>query len=228
MESSIFLSRDVHPRDPALEDALARIYDDGTPALPVRTGGSKCTSPSIAVLGQADTDTGPPHHATYVPRAFPESGLGVIGESIIERSPESVELRVDFRWRVCQGLRERQRRMAEITAPRHRMSLRAVGTFSNGRVSIAGIPGWRKRTQGVCKISGNRGRDRIKAGLSERLYVPESFREESKARSPSDGGAGRGPSCPRRCPVQDGLVQGEYKTEKTSPSDTQGMAQART
>ena len=69
-------------------------------------------------------DRGSQHHATcasYEPE-LGQSGLGeLIGETIIEHSPELVELRVDFplarvRWMVIAGGAAEE--VAEINAPR--------------------------------------------------------------------------------------------------------------
>ena len=103
MEEERFLikGRTYTSRDPVLQDALASVYD--TPERP------RC----LCVLGGIEMyvakhrlhvvkrmpDTGSQHHATcvsYEPE-FGQSGLGqLMGDSIIKRSPEWVELHVDF------------------------------------------------------------------------------------------------------------------------------------
>ena len=88
-------------RDPALQDALARVYD--SPERP------RCMCQCVGIemyvakhrlyVVKRMPDTGHQHHATcvsYEPE-LGQSGLGeLIGEAIIERSPELIELCVDF------------------------------------------------------------------------------------------------------------------------------------
>src|SRR5207302_3256794 len=118
-----------------------------------------------------------------------QSGLGeLIGESIIERSPDSIELRVAFALSRLPGrtcVREVVQESADINAPRHRMSLRAVMHFLFER---AGFNRWYpamegKRTQAVLHKYLLEAADGIQmkgVTLSERLYVAEQFHEEQK------------------------------------------------
>ena len=88
-------------RDPALQDALARVYT--TPERPrcmcVRGGIEMYVAKHRRYVVKRMPNSGHEHHptcASYEPE-LGQSGLGeLIGESIIEHSPESVELRVDF------------------------------------------------------------------------------------------------------------------------------------
>src|SRR6202795_3890973 len=88
-------------RDPALQDALARVYDGPErPRCMCQRGGIEMyVAKHRHYVVKRMPDSGHRHHATcasYEPE-LGQSGLGeLIGESIIEHSPESVELRVDF------------------------------------------------------------------------------------------------------------------------------------
>lgn len=180
--------------DTQLQDALARIYE--TPERPrcmcVRCGVEMYVARHRQYVVKRMPGTGSNHHPacpSYEPE-YGQSGLGeLMGESVIERSPESVELRVAFPLTRVPGRsipRGEPAPPAEINAPRHRMSLRAVMHYLFER---AGFNRWYptmegKRSQGVIhkylmeaaaeiEMKGER--------LSERLYVPEQFSDERKA-----------------------------------------------
>ena len=113
----------------------------------------------------------------------------MMGASVIDRSPELVELRVDFPFARVPGRtvgRGERREPAEVCAPRHRMSLRAVMHFLFER---AGMNRWYpamegKRNQGVLhKYLTEAAEEVMTKGLrlSERLYVPEPFSEATKS-----------------------------------------------
>src|SRR3984893_15714391 len=106
--------------DSQLQDALARIYD--TPERPrcmcVRGGIEMYVAKHRLFVVKRMPDTGHQHHArcaSYEPE-LGQSGLGeLIGEAIIEHSPESVELRVAFPLARVPG-RVFLRRAAQATA----------------------------------------------------------------------------------------------------------------
>src|ERR1700687_2137324 len=145
-------------RDPALQDALTRVYE--TPERPrcmcQRDGIEMYVAKHRLYVVKRMPGTGHQHHATcvsYEPE-LGQSGLGeLVGEAIIEHSPESIELCVDFPLSRVPGrtaARGAAQDLAEINAPRHRMSLRAVTHFLFER---AGFNRWYpamegKRTQG--------------------------------------------------------------------------------
>jgi hypothetical protein len=177
--------------DPELQEALAGVYD--TPERPrclcVRGGIEMYVAKHRRYVVKRMPDRGHRHHATcasYEPE-LGQSGLGeLIGESIIEHSPESVELRVDFPLARIPGrafVRRAAQEPAEVNAPRHRMSLRAVMHFLFER---AGFNRWYpamagKRTQGVMHKYLMEAADGIQTKgvtLSERLYIPEQFHEQ--------------------------------------------------
>jgi len=235
VEAQQFLIQDrtYAARDPALQDALARIY--ATPERPrclcVRGGIEMYVAKHRRYVVKRMPNGGHEHHptcASYEPE-LGQSGLGeLIGESIIEHSPESVELRVDFALARAPGrafVRGAALEPAEINAPRHRMSLRAVMHFLFER---AGFNRWYpamagKRTQGVMHkylLEAAEGIQIKGTTLSERLYVPEQFHEEHKyeiaerrrrkltvLQSPEDD-----------VQFKMALILGEYKTEEASAS----------
>ena len=121
--------------DPGLQDALAQVY--GSPERPR----CLCVSGGIEmyIARHADyivkrmPDTGHLHHPTC-PSFEPEpgmSGLGeLIGDAIIEHTPDQVEVRTDFAMSRLPGKAvprgEAVIDPAEVNAPRKRMSLRAL------------------------------------------------------------------------------------------------------
>ncbi|MEP7346575.1 MAG: DUF1173 family protein [Gemmatimonadaceae bacterium] len=234
MEEQRFLIQDktFTARDPVLQDALARVYD--TPERPrclcVPGGIEMYVAKHRQHVAKRMPGTGPQHHATC-PSFEPEvgqSGLGeLMGESIIERSPESFELRVDFPLARIPGrasVRRAAQEPAEINVPRHRMSLRAVMHFLFER---AGFNRWTpamegKRTQGVLHkylLEAAEGIRTKGVMLSERLYVPEPFHDERR----SEIAERRRGKLAVLQSLDDGiqfkmaLVLGEYKGDEASP-----------
>src|ERR1700730_5984504 len=225
-------SRTYLAGDPELQDALAGVYD--TPERPrcmcVRGGIEMYVAKHRLYVVKRMPDTGHQHHArcaSYEPEPG-QSGLGeLIGESIIEHSPEAVELRVAFPLARVPGrafVRRAAQEPAEINAARHRMSLRAVMHFLFQR---AGFNRWYpamegKRTQGVIHRYLMEAAEGIRTkgvNLSERLYIPEQFHEQRRTeiaerrrsklavlQSPEDG-----------VQFKMALVIGEYKGAEASP-----------
>lgn len=184
--------------DPQLQDALARVYDspERPRCLCVQGGVEMYVARHRLFILKRMPNTGAQHHPTCPSfESEPQqSGLGeLMGEAIIEHSPDSVELRVDFPLaRTC----IRGRRAAaiepgdpsEVTATRRRMSLRALMHFLFER---AGFNRWTpamegKRNQGVLHKYLTEAADDVKTKglpLSERLYVPEPFSEATQAQT---------------------------------------------
>jgi hypothetical protein len=177
------------------QEALGRIHE--TPERPrcmcIRGGVEMYVARHRQYVVKRMPGTGSRHHPTcacYEPE-YGQSGLGeLMGDAVIERSPESVELRVDFPLTRVPGKaipRGEAVPPAEINAPRHRMSLRAVMHFLFER---AGFNRWYpamegKRSQAVIHKYLMEAAEEIEmkgARLSERLYVPEQFSEECKTK----------------------------------------------
>lgn len=179
--------------DTRLQDALARVYE--TPERPrcmcVQGGVEMYVAKHRQYVVKRMPGTGGEHHpscASYEPE-YGLSGLGeLIGDAVIERSPELVELRVDFPLARVQGRpfpRGDPMQPTDVSVPRRRMSLRAVMHYLFER---AGFNRWYpamegKRSQAVIhKYLTEAAADIEMKGvrLSERLYVPEQFNEERK------------------------------------------------
>jgi hypothetical protein len=218
--------------DPGLQHALGLVYE--TPERPrcicMRGGIEMYVAKHRQYVVKRMPNTGQSHHPScpsYEPE-IGQSGLGeLIGESIIESSPDSIELRVDFplsRVAGRTGVRDATREPAEINATRHRMSLRAVMHFLFER---AGFNRWYpamegKRTQWVMHkhlLEAAYGIRTKGVTLSERLYVPEQFHEEQKSEIAERR---RRKLAVLRSPEDDGrfkmaLALGEYKSDQPSP-----------
>ncbi|MCU6435308.1 DUF1173 domain-containing protein [Undibacterium sp. Jales W-56] len=218
--------------DERLQDALARVYD--TPERPrcmcVPGGIEMYVARHRLYVVKRMPETGTRHHASCpsYESELHQSGLGeLMGESIIEHSAESVELRVDFPLVRMPGRtvpRGEPSEPSEVSVPRRRMSLRAVMHFLFER---AGMNRWTpkmegKRNQGVLhRYLMEAAEDVTTKGvrLSERLYVPEPFSEATKSRA-----AERRRSKLALLQAPDGesqfrmaLVLGEFKCSEATP-----------
>ena len=234
MEDQRFLinGRMYTSRDAALQEALARLYNmpDRARCMCKHGGIDMYVAKHRLYVVKRMPGTGAQHHATcpsYEPE-YGQSGLGqLMGQSIIERSPDCVELHVDFPLARAPGraiARSAPQGLAEISAPRHRMTLRAVMHFLFER---AGFNRWTpamqgKRTQAVLHrylLEAAEGVETKGVRLFERLYVPEQFREERKTEIAERR---RGRLAILQAPEDDvhfkmALVIGEYKGEESSP-----------
>lgn len=234
MEEQRFLisGRTYVLHDPRLQDALAGVYEtsERPRCMCIRDGIEMYVAKHRRYVVKRMPETGPRHHPTcpsYEPE-LSESGLGeLMGDSIIERSPDCVELRVDFPLAHAPGralVRRAPQELAEINPTAHRMSLRALMHFLFER---AGFNRWTpamegKRTQAVLHrylLEAADGIETKGVRLSERLYVPEQFREERKTEIAERR---RGRLAILQAPEDDvhfkmALVIGEYKCDEPSP-----------
>jgi len=137
------------------------------------------------------------HHHPACPSFEPEarqSGLGeLLGQAVIEHTPDSVELHVDFPMERSPGRavsRGEPHPPGDVRVPRKRMSLHALTHYLFER---AGFNRWTpamagKRGQGVIhKYLGEAACDlRLKGRrLADRLYVPEPFHQATHAEAAS-------------------------------------------
>lgn len=196
MESTRYLikGRTYVAADPALQDALARIY--GSQVRPrcmcVSGGVEMYIARHAEYVVKRMPDTGHQHHPTCPSFELEPgtSGLGeLLGEAIIEHSPDQVEVRTDFAMSRMPGKAvprgEAVSDPADVHAPRKLMSLRALLHYLYER---AGFNRWYpamegRRNQGVLhKYLSEAARGVLLKGvtLDERLYVPEPFRAERK------------------------------------------------
>jgi len=227
IKGRMFLSTDT-----TLQEALASIYE--TPERPrclcVRGGVEMYVAKHRSYLVKRMPGTGN-QHLPSCPSFEPEwshSGLGeLMGDAVIEHSPESIEIRVDFALARMPGKsvpRGEQSVPSEIHAPRHRMSLRALLHFLWEK---AGFNRWypamvNKRSQGVIRKYLLEAADEVETKgirLSERLYIPEPFNEERKAEIAERR---REKLAVLHAPEDDAqykmaIVIGEFKSVETSP-----------
>ena len=195
METSRYFvkGRSFMASDLGLQDALARIYDttERPRCMCIPGGVPMYVAKHRQYVVKRMPETGSKHHpscSAYEPECG-TSGLGeLMGEAVIEHSPEQIEVRVDFPFARVPGKaipKGEPIDPAEIHAPRRRMSLRALLHLLYER---AGFNRWYpamdgRRNQGVIhKYLCEAASDVLVKGapLSERLYVPEPFRLEHK------------------------------------------------
>ena len=176
--------------DAALQDVLAQVYESSErPRCMCVPGGIEMyVARHAEFVIKRMPGTGHRHHPicnSIEPEAA-LSGLGeLIGEAIVEHAPEQVELRTAFPLARVPGRPVAHGELtddpASISAPRKRMSLRAVLHFLYDR---AGFNRWcpamdGRRSQAViCRYLTAAARGVIVRGgtLEERLFVPEQFR----------------------------------------------------
>ena len=137
-------------------------------------------------------DTGTEHRPTCPSYELPasESGLGeVLGEAIIERGPDSVELRLDFpltRRIGRSSAAEELHPPGEVTMARKQLSLRGLLHYLWER---AGFNRWYPRMQGkrsywVLRKFLLQASEEVETKglpLAERLFIPESFSKDQAA-----------------------------------------------
>src|SRR5450755_2998579 len=180
--------------DPGLQEALARIY--GTPARPrclcIAEGVEMYVSKFRDFVIKRMPETGEEHRPTCPSYDLPasESGLGeVLGEAIIERGPDGVELRLDFPLtrRIGRSFATADPRpLGEVTVARKTLSLRGLLHYLWQR---AGFNRWYPRMQGkrsywvLRKFLLEASEEVETKGLRlvERLFIPESFAQDQAA-----------------------------------------------
>src|SRR5208283_1086717 len=174
--------------DPGLQEALARVY--GTPARPrclcIAEGVEMYVSKFRDFVIKRMPETGAEHRPICPSYELPatESGLGeVLGEAIIERGSEGVELRLDF------PLTRRVGRSFAATAPqppgevtvaRKQLSMRGLLHYLWER---AGFNRWYPRMEGkrsywvLRKFLLQASEEVTTKGLrlAERVFIPEQF-----------------------------------------------------
>ena len=178
-----------------LQSALASVYD--TPGRPrclcVPGGVEMYVAKHRYYVVKRMPDTGCRHHPlcnSFAPESG-QSGLGeLMGEAVIERSPDSLEVRLDFPLARVSGKGIKAipggelKEPSVVKAPRHRrLSLRALlhllwerAGFNRWHPAMAG-----RRSQAVIRKFITEAACEIEAKgipLAERLYVPEQFQED--------------------------------------------------
>ena len=181
-------------QDPGLQEALARVH--GTPARPrclcVAEGVEMYVSKFSDFVIKRMPETGAEHRPTCPSYELPasESGLGeVLGEAIIERGQEGVELRLDFPLtrRVGRSFAAASPQSpAQVTVVRKALSLRGLLHYLWER---AGFNRWYPRMQGkrsywvLRKFLLHASEEVETKGLrlAERVFIPENFSCEQAA-----------------------------------------------
>ena len=174
--------------DPGLQEALARVY--GTPARPrclcIAQGVEMYVSKFSDFVIKRMPETGADHRPTCPSYELPasESGLGeVLGEAIIERGQEGVELRLNFPLtrRIGRSVAIADRKLpAEVTVARKQLSLRGLLHYLWER---AGFNRWYPRMQGKRSywvlrkflIQASEEVETKGLRLAERVFIPEQF-----------------------------------------------------
>lgn len=180
---------------PQLQDALAEVY--GTPERPrcmcVEGGVDMYVAKLRQYVVKRMPGTGTKHHPScdsFEPD-YGESGLGaLIGEAVVARGADLVELHLDFPLSLRPGRRPEPAPAsdaipAEVKIPKQRMSLRALMHFLFER---AGFNRWYpamlgKRNQQVLHkyLTEAAGEIQTKGmRLSERLLVPEMYADSRR------------------------------------------------
>jgi hypothetical protein len=180
--------------DPGLQEALARIYE--TPVRPrclcVGGGVEMYVSKFIEFVIKRMPDTGTEHRPTCPSYELPasESGLGeVLGEAIIERGPDGVELRLDFPLtrRIGHSFAAKEPQpTGEVTVARKALSLRGLLHYLWER---AGFNRWYPRMQGkrsywVLRKFLLQASEEVETKglrLAERVFIPENFSKDHVA-----------------------------------------------
>ena len=179
--------------DPELQAALARVHEspERPRCLCIAGGVEMYVARHRQFVVKRMPGSGMRHHpgcASYEPDAQ-LSGLGeLVGEAVLEPTPGSFELQVNFPWVRVHGRavpRGEPDEPVEVVVARRRMSLRALMHFLFER---AGISRWSpgmlgKRNQGVLHKYLMEAADSVTVRgltLAERLYVPEPFTEAGR------------------------------------------------
>ena len=177
---------------PALQAALANVY--GTDERPrsqcVEQGVEMYVAQHAQLVIKRMPGTGPAHHPscpTYEPPAS-ESGLGdLLGEAVIERGPERVEVRLDFPLAHVTVARPAQAAPApsqSVSAAQRRLSMRGLlhllwdrAGFSRWSPRMEGKRNWFVVRKYLLEAAGEI--DAKGAPLAGRLFIPEPFRPDA-------------------------------------------------
>lgn len=177
---------------PALQAALAEVYatDERPKCLCVERGVEMYVAQHAQLVIKRMPGTGPSHHPSCPSYDAPagETGLGdLLGEAVIERGPERVEVRLDFPLSHVTVARPAQSAPApsqSVSATPRRLSMRGLLHLLWDR---AGFTRWSPRMEGkrtwfVLRkylLEAAAEIDAKGAPLSSRLFIPESFRPDA-------------------------------------------------
>jgi hypothetical protein len=177
---------------PALQAALAEVYggDERPRCLCVERGVEMYVAQHSQLVIKRMPGTGPAHHPSCPSYDAPasETGLGdLLGEAIIERGPDRVEVRLDFplsHVSVPRPARAAPAPSQSVSAAQRRLSMRGLLHLLWDR---AGFARWSPRMEGkrtwfvvrkyLLEAAGEI--DAKGAPLASRLFIPEPFRSDA-------------------------------------------------
>jgi len=182
------------PHDPGLQEALARVY--GTPARPrclcIDGGVEMYVSRFHEFVIKRMPESGTEHALTCPSYELPpgDSGLGqLLGEAIIDRGADGIELRLDFPLTRRTGRAAAVRdapSVSDVTVARKQLSLRGLlhylweqARFNRWYPRMQG-----KRSYAVVRKFLLRACEQVETKglrLSERVFIPEPFQRDHAA-----------------------------------------------
>jgi Protein of unknown function (DUF1173) len=178
--------------DPKLQEALASVHE--TPTRPkclcVKNGVEMYVSKFRQFVVKRMPETGSKHHVScpsYEPPVS-ESGLGyVIGEAVIEKAPDLIEVRLDFpltRYDVRAAERGEPCESGSVSGSRKRLGIRGLlhllwdrAQFNRWHPRMENKRSWwvvRKHLIEAAAETEVQGKK-----LSERLFIPEPFKADA-------------------------------------------------
>lgn len=177
---------------PALQATLAEVYgtEERPKCLCVERGVEMYVAQHAQLVIKRMPGTGPSHHPSCPSYEAPagETGLGdLLGEAVIERGPERVEVRLDFPLSHVTVARAAQAAPApsqSVSATPRRLSMRGLLHLLWDR---AGFTRWSPRMEGKRNwfvlrkylLEAAAEIDAKGAPLASRLFIPEPFRPDA-------------------------------------------------
>ena len=176
---------------PGLQAALTEVYgtDERPRCLCVDRGIEMYVAQHAQLVVKRMPGTGPAHHPSCPSYEAPasETGLGdLLGEAVIERGPERVEVRLDFPLSHVSVPRPAQAPSApsqSVSAAQRRLSMRGLlhllwdrAGFSRWTPRMEGKRSWFVIRKYLLEAAGEI--DAKGAPLASRLFIPEPFRPD--------------------------------------------------
>jgi len=174
---------------PALQAALTEVYgtDERPKCLCIERGIEMYVAQHAQLVIKRMPGTGPAHHPSCPSYEAPasETGLGdLLGEAVIERGPERVEVRLDFPLSHVSVPRPAQATPApsqSVSAAQRRLSMRGLlhllwdrAGFSRWSPRMEGKRSWAVVRKYLLEAAGEI--DAKGVPLASRLFIPEPFR----------------------------------------------------
>lgn len=178
---------------PALQAALAEVYgsDERPKCLCVEHGVEMYVAQHTQLVIKRMPGTGPAHHPSCPSYEAPASATGLgdlLGEAVIERGPERVEVRLDFALSHVTVARPAQVAPApsqSVSATPRRLSMRGLlhllwdrAGFTRWSPRMAGRRNWFVMRKYLLEAAAEI--DAKGAPLASRLFLPEPFRSDAE------------------------------------------------